>query len=847
MNPNRHLLPIQTAGLYILYATAWIVFSDLALEQLIEHFPSWRHMETLKGVIFVLVTAGLLYVLLKRMVYQLDRAETELLLQEDRWRLAVDSVGDGVWEADIATKQVYFSHQWKAMLGYEDHEIDSAPEEWLSRIHPDDRVRTDAEMQRYLAGECASYRCEFRMLAKDGSYRWILARGSLITPAGENRATRMIGTHTDITAQKEIEVHKADALALTNAVLQSSPAGIVVYRADGTTVSANESAARVAGTDLTTLLGINFRQLESWKRSGLLAAADAALAADHEVVFNGPITTIFGRSLWLESRLIAFNYKGAKHLLVMLHDVTVQQRTLENLHLLEAAVKAAPVGWMVTDADGRIESVNPAFTQLTGYPPEETIGKTPRILKSGRHDAAYYRALWDAITRGEVWSGTMVNRRRDGSFYHELNTISPIRRADGTITHFVAIKQDITGQKELEHQLARSQRMESIGLLATGLVHDLNNMLSPIMLALGLIRARHPDRETISNLQLMESAAQRGAGVLRQVLTFARGVEGERTELEPRTLLKEIAALARETFPREIRVVVAIAADVQPVRGDLTQLHQVLLNLSVNARDAMPQGGVLTLHAENVVIDEARASRQVMPAEPGNYVLLGVRDTGTGIGPEVLEHMFEPFFTTKPRGKGTGLGLSTVFGIVRSHEGFIEVTSELGRGTDLCVLLPAVARADADAARAAPAPGVLLGRGRSVLIVDDEATIRGVMSHLLERRGFRTVEARDGVDGLAKFKANPEGFSAVLLDLMMPGMNGYKLAQEIRALAPRLPIIASTGMSGNSPSDDGDAVLRGMNVHTLLRKPYSEEIFLEALRRELEAGEAAAPSDGAGL
>jgi CheY-like chemotaxis protein len=374
--------------------------------------------------------------------------------------------------------------------------------------------------------------------------------------------------------------------------------------------------------------------------------------------------------------------------------------------------------------------------------------------------------------------------------------------------------------------------MESIGMLAAGIVHDLNNMLAPIMLALGMIREQHSDPETLEHVQVMELAARRGAAVLRQVLTFARGVEGGRSKLDVGLLLKEVAQMARETFPREIRISLELAPDLRPADGILSQLHQVLLNLAVNARDAMPGGGVLTLHAENLMVDEARAARQITPAKPGVYVRMGIRDTGSGISPEVLEHMFEPFFSTKPRDKGTGLGLSTVFGIVRSHQGFIEVETEQGRGTDICVLLPATESGEVAAGSVPKVEARILGDGRRVLVVDDEAAIRQITCRILEKRGFRVTQATDGEEGLARFIAESAGFSAAILDLMMPKMDGYRLAEEIRRRAPSVPILCTTGMSNGSQFEKG-AVLRLLGVHTLLSKPCTEAELLTALQREL--------------
>lgn len=815
-------------------AGVWLCERGLARAGVVA--TGWVSVGVLSGWVVVALTGWWLYALRRRDQARLARAEADLRRQEERWQLALAAVGDGVWECDPANPQVFHTRGWPATLGYGDQELPPTREAWLARVHPQDADRVQAELQRYQENPVRTYRCEYRMRAADGTYRWILARGGLMAGADSGGGLRLIGTHADITTRKSSESRMADTLAFTKAVLRCSPTGIIAFKATGAAVIANESAARTLGTDVAGLLRQNFRELSSWRDSGLLAAADDALDGGTMTVYRGALAPGGGVTLWIEARLVPFVYHEEKHLLLLLEDETAAHSALDQLRLMHAAAQAAPVGWVVTDAEGRIQWVNPAFTALTGYAAEEVVGANPRLLKSGRQPPEYYRAMWAALRRGEVWAGELINRRKNGSHYHEFNTIAPVRDKDGAVTHYVAIKQDISARKQLELQLARTQRLESIGQLACGIVHDLNNMLAPIMLSLGMIRAQHRDPETQGYVQMMEQAVQRGAGVLRQVLTFAQGVEGQRTALEPKHLIKEVADLARETFPRQIRVVVEIDAAVSQVSGDLTQVHQVLLNLAVNARDAMPTGGTLTFHARNVVVDEVRAARQVMPVKPGTYVVLGVRDTGTGIDPDVLEHMFEPFFTTKPRGKGTGLGLSTVFGIVRSYEGFIEVDTLPGRGTDIGVLFPAVVRPMV-AARPDDEPTVrLAGAGRRVLVVEDEPVVRAVTGRLLTQRGFEVVTAADGQEALEKFIADPAGFVAVITDLMMPRMNGAELVRALRARAPGVPVIVSSGLSGEG--EDALEAMGALGVTAVLPKPYTEAQLLTMLAGALEKGAA---------
>ncbi len=416
----------KITGYYIGFGFLWIVGSDW--------WVVWRRGEgeavlgigTLKGLLFVVTTAAMLYFLIKRLVNQHQAVEEALRDSQLRWQFALEGPGDGLWDWNAGTNRVFFSRQWKAMLGYAEDEIGDTLAEWETRLHPDDLSRARAEIGRYFNGETSAYVSEHRLRMKDGTYKWILDRGQIMNRTPDGRPLRVIGTHSDITARKSSEARTDDVLALVKAMLQSSPVGVIAYGPDGQAAVANQTAARLVGTDVAGLLRQNFRQLESWRRHGLLAAAEQALASGCEVVHNGPIWTSFGRSLHIETRFMRFEHQGGHHLLMILNDQTALHSNSESLRLMHAAVQAAPVGWVMTDANGIIEWVNAGFTKLTGYTAEEAIGRNPRVLKSGRHAPEFYAGMWATIKRGEVWSGEMFNQRKDGGLYHEFMTIAPI-------------------------------------------------------------------------------------------------------------------------------------------------------------------------------------------------------------------------------------------------------------------------------------------------------------------------------------------------------------------------------------------------------------------------------------
>lgn len=827
--------PFKLAGAYAVLGALWIVVSDgLKAWRAGEGLSEWLTDAT-KGLGFVVVTAILLYVLTRRLIGRHQAAEAALRDSQQRLALTLEAANQGLYDFNVQTGEVIVNDTFATMLGHDPADFRIDRDRWLDLLHPEDREQAVQELADYLEGRTKDYRLEFRMKTAAGDWRWMLSVGRVVERDPAGRPLRMLGTHTDITDRKYSEARTADTLAFAKTVLHSSPMGVIAYGPDGQAVIANQSAADMVGTNVPGLLRQNFRKLESWRRCGLLAAAEQALATDQEVVHNASLHTTFGRSLQVEAYLVPFDFQGGRHLLLMMGDETAKRLAMDNLHLLHAALQAAPSAWIITDAEGAIEWVNPAFTRMTGYTAAETAGQTTRLLRSGRHLPEFYRQMWETIRRGEIWSGEICNRRKDGTLYDEHMTVAPVRDGEGAIRHFVAIKEDVTGQKTLEQQLARVQRLESIGMLASGIAHDLNNIFAPILLSLELLKLKYPSADAHKTLEMIEKAGQRGAGIVRQLLTFARGIDGERTEVQVRYLVKEAAQILGETLPRNIQVETEIAPDLPSVLGDATQLHQVLLNLAINARDAMPEGGVVSIGAQLETLDEARAARN-LPLKPGPCVALTVIDTGTGILPEVLDHMFEPFFTTKPLGKGTGLGLSTVYGIVRGHGGAVEVSTSPGKGTRFTILLPALDRRQERRDSRPPMAGPISGAGRRILVVDDEEPIRLITLHALERHDFMVEAAVDGVEALAIFRKDPARFAVVLTDLMMPRMNGRELVQEIRRLAPTLPIIASSGLSEENSSAGPVESLASLGVRILLRKPYTEAELLAALRQELEPG-----------
>jgi nitrogen-specific signal transduction histidine kinase/ActR/RegA family two-component response regulator len=395
----------------------------------------------------------------------------------------------------------------------------------------------------------------------------------------------------------------------------------------------------------------------------------------------------------------------------------------------------------------------------------------------------------------------------------------------------LVINTDVTEKKQLQARFLRAQRMESIGALAGGIAHDLNNILHPISLSMEMFRAHFPDTADRGMLDLVLASVERATSLIRQVLTFARGSEGERVAIPASTLVSEIETIVRATFPKTITFESHVDADIWPVRGDATQLHQVLLNLCVNARDAMADGGSLFFTAGNAKVDELQAAMQ-SEAASGRYVAFVVTDTGTGIPASIREKIFDPFFTTKEQGKGSGLGLATSLGIIRSHNGFITVDSTDGLGTTFRVFVPAAETAEsAEGATSGTGIADLHGNGELILVVDDEAPILTALRATLERFGYQVLCANDGAEGVRLYAQNETKPAVVLTDICMPHMNGVALIGALKRLDPHVKVIATTGMTTVANTD----AIHQLGVERFISKPFDSQTVLRALKQILAA------------
>jgi len=503
-----------------------------------------------------------------------------------------------------------------------------------------------------------------------------------------------------------------------------------------------------------------------------------------------------------------------------------RKRAEEQVRKHAALLDEAHDAISVRDLDGRIQFWNKGAERVYGWTGEQALGFTMKEIQLSSHEP-FDEAVAKVIEKGE-WNGEFERIRKDGVKITVESRWTLVKSITGTPESILVIDTDVTEQKHLQAQFLRAQRMESIGTLAGGIAHDLNNILTPILLWVEVLREKLDDESSRRMLELMESSAQRGSGMVRQLLSFSRGVSGDRVEVQPKHILAELEKFMHESFPKSIRISVNYPKEGWTVMGDATQLHQVLLNLCVNARDAMPMGGILNLRCENVAIDESY-SQMHLDAKLGPYAMIAVADTGTGIPPDILERIFEPFFTTKEIGKGTGLGLSTTMAIVKSHGGFLNVYSEVGRGTTFKVYIPAIKRPSV-VANIERDNALVRGHGETVLVIDDETMIRDTVKSTIERYGYRVITAEDGAQAVALYSQHRNEIGVVLTDMMMPYMDGPATIRALQRLNPDIKIIGASGLADNERVVES----KNLKVHGFLRKPFTTRELLTVLASALQ-------------
>ena len=631
------------------------------------------------------------------------KAEKERLSSQERYQVLAEVTHDAIWDYQLEEDLIEWNHGFCTLTGFADHSLAASARGWASLLHPDERSELLASQRQAMDELASSWTREHRFRRKDGSYAWVLDRVYLIQDE-EGRLVRLIGSMTDLTAQKKAQERIAEQAALID------------------------------------------------------QARDAIIVHD------------------LDNRILSWS-KGAESVF----------------------------GWREQEVLGR---------RL-----DEVVQDDPEVFETARQ----------AVLEKGAWTGEVIKRNRAGEKLTIDSRWTLLRDPQGRPKSVLTLGSDITDRKKIEAQFLRAQRLESIGTLAGGVAHDLNNVLTPILVSATLLKMDEVDPEKLESLSVIEACADRGAKMVKQVLSFARGVEGERLPLSVKDLILEAVKIIKDTFPKNIQVTPILAPSTCLVSGDVTQLQQVLLNLCVNSRDAMPEGGRLRLEVSNVELDGQYTAFHP-EAAPGVYVRVLIEDNGTGMTAEVAEKIFDPFFTTKELGKGTGLGLSTSMAIIRSHSGHLRCYSEPGAGTRFEIYLPAL-DSESSSATDFRQDQVRRGAGELILIIEDESAVRQITKQTLEAFGYRVLLAEDGAEGIAQFASNRREVALVLTDMMMPILDGPSTIRALRRIDPKVSIIAASGLGEHAETLRAN---HAGGVDHFLPKPYTAYHLLQIVREVLD-------------
>ncbi|MBP7527623.1 MAG: PAS domain S-box protein [Syntrophorhabdaceae bacterium] len=808
-------------------------------------------------------------------ITRLKLAEKALRESEERWQFALEGAGDGLWDWDALTGKVYFSRQWKEMLGFAEDEIGDSLGEWDRRIHPDDRDGVYAKLHRHLKGTSSVYISQHRLQCKNGTYKWILDRGKVITRTGDGKPMRAIGTHTDITGHKKTEERLRLDESRTEALLKiNQMANRPLPDITGFTL---EESIRLTGSTLGYLAFLNDDEsvltMHSWSRK----AMEDCMIGNKPINYPLETTGIWGDPVRLRRPVITNDYdapdiarkgfpeghvKVKRHLGVPVFDgerivaivgvgnkqegyteTDINQVTLmaqgmvrllkqktaqEALSISEARLRAildsAKDTIFIKDRDLRYVVVNRAMSELFGIPVEKIVGGSDRDLFPP-NTVEHIGQIDSRVLQGETIEEELARPIRDMNIiFHTIK--APLRNGAGEITGLCGIARDVTERKHLESQLLQSQKMEAVGTLAGGVAHDFNNLLSAIMGYASLLQMKmDKDNPLFGYASHILTSSEKAATLTQSLLAFSRKQVINLRPVVINDTIEKVHRLLERLVPEDVEFRIEKSSERLIAMADPGQLDQVIMNLVTNARDAMPRGGKLTITIEHVRVgSDFIATRGY--GEQGEYAVIAVSDTGIGMDRKTVEKIFEPFFTTKGVGRGTGLGLAIVYGIIKQHNGYIDVRSQPGEGSVFSVYLPLVWLEPADE----EAPARISGGTETILIAEDNTELCKLSVSVLEDHGYTVLAATDGSMAVETFREHKGAISLVILDVVMPKMNGKEAFDAIRKLDPSIKVIYTSGYTDDIIQEKGVA----NEKYDFLGKPITPATLLKKIREVLD-------------
>jgi PAS domain S-box-containing protein len=791
-----------------------------------------------RDVVTVLVEDGEPTTLRGVMVDVTERRQAEITLREtlDRLRFATHAANVGLWDWDLRDNRVVFSREWKSQLGYEEAEIAGEYSEWETRLHPDDLGPSLAVLRAYLAGETSEYSVEFRMRHKDGSWRWIHARGDVLRD-DTGKPTHMLGCHIDVTERKQTEhelrenqrrLLEAERVARLGYWERDYERGHIRWSDEAYRIWGLEPGSPLDGDDL-------MQRVHADDRARVLASIASSLeyGTPHNIEYRAVRSDGDVRMLHSQGDLLRDAAGRPQRFFGTVQDVTdrrrAEQAMVESHNLLNAVLEGTDDAVFVKDYEGCYLMVNSAAARNLGRPALEVIGLSDEALWARAEVAAVIAEQdRDVMHTGKSRTFEMDLVSRDGTARTLLTRKSAFRDASGRVVGLIGISRDISEQKHLEEQFRQAQKMEAVGRLAGGVAHDFNNLLTVIHGFAQLVFDRLPSGdESRESLTEVIGAAERATNLTRQLLVFSR-----KQTLRPRTvdvnvLVGDLLRLLRRLIGEDIEFSLTLHTAAAFTEVDPGQFEQAIINLAVNARDAMPNGGRLAIETGEADVVERLSNPDV---RAGRYVRITVRDSGVGMDDATQARIFEPFFTTKGPGHGTGLGLAMVYGFVRQSGGFIDVSSTRGAGTTFDVYLPVASPASFSSHVGEREPAWMPTGTETILLVEDETAVRSFARAVLESSGYTVLVAPDGEEGLARAAAHTGRLDLVLTDLVMPKVGGRQLAETLRRSRPDLKLLFMSGYS-DQPVPSGNGGTNG----GFLQKPFVALDLVRKVRRVLDA------------